>query len=40
MALRVVGPVGGDLVKAAVPLPVLCAQVRRETLPATQLGVA
>ena len=42
MALRVVGPVGGGggLVKAAVPLPVLCVHVRRETIPPTQLGVA
>ena len=30
----------GALVKAAVQLPVLCAHVRRETLPPTQLGVA
>ena len=34
MALRVVGPVGGALVKVAVSLPVLCAHVRREnTIP-------
>ena len=30
----------GALVKVAVSLPVLCAHVRRETLPPTQLGMA
>ena len=38
-ALRVVGLVGGALVKVAVTLPVF-AHVRRETLLPTQLGVA
>ena len=40
VALRVVGPVGEGTCKAAVTLPVLCAHVRRVTLPPTQLGVA
>ena len=38
VALRVAGPVGGELVKAAVPLPVLCAHVPRETLPPNSVG--
>ena len=33
------GP-GGELLKAVVSLPMLCAHVRREVLPLTQLGVA
>ena len=39
MALRVVGTVGGALVKAVVLLPVPCVHVRRETKLRTQLAV-
>ena len=40
MALRVICPVGGALVKAAATMPVLCAHVRREADLPTQLDVA
>ena len=40
MALRVVGPVGGGTYKSGSFIAVLCAHVRRETLPPTQLGAA